>query len=603
MLKTVARLWGVAENEIETNFDPLILLMMEACAAELEKLGYDLSASQSRMLDRLADLLIPEASMSVKPASCIAQATPVEPAVKMDLLTRFYTTQQIQQVDTKATSKLDVFFTPVGEFPLFKVKLAYLFCGSRFYRVNDNNSKELIFETSGLASNGDEIWFAISADKGVQNLNGMSLFFDMRGHSEASAFYNSLHHALAFTGDNEMPLQPGYADKQQFDLNPTEMLVAGLDYSKKINRQIAGIYQKHFIHLAGNQSVASMGAGSVPDSWKHQLPQKVADQLAAESLIFIKLKLNRPFRQDALDTLVCGINAFPVVNRKFNTINYRTDELVNIVPVQVEGSFLDLQDITAANGNKYKFRTTAEGQDLQKGDALVRSTGVGKTSSREVREIIGSLMDAIRDESAYFTELSNEFIMTRFKEIGQILARLEDQVSRAKDNEPARHYILLRPQNAGETVYINYWTTNGQVANQVRSGTLLQPYNHTLVDAKTTGLLTNAVGGKATITEAEKKYVLRQQIASNGKIISAEDVKLVCMQIFGDKLKTVDVKKAIQVGTGAGEGFIRTIDVLLTMAPQVKETMQNEVDYLCSELEYTLENNATMVYPFRVVVL
>ena len=48
MVRTAARLWQVPENEIDTGFDPLILLMMEACAAELEKIGYDISASHSR---------------------------------------------------------------------------------------------------------------------------------------------------------------------------------------------------------------------------------------------------------------------------------------------------------------------------------------------------------------------------------------------------------------------------------------------------------------------------------------------------------------------------------------------------------------------------
>src|SRR5207237_605512 len=99
MLKTTARLWGVAENEIESNFDPLILLMIDACSAEFEKIGYDINASQSRLLDRLADLILPEALMGPKPASSIMHASPVDASVRLLPQTQFYTNQKIQRAE------------------------------------------------------------------------------------------------------------------------------------------------------------------------------------------------------------------------------------------------------------------------------------------------------------------------------------------------------------------------------------------------------------------------------------------------------------------------------------------------------------------------
>ena len=97
MLKTTARLWGVPENEIETNFDPLILLMIDACSSEFEKLGYNISASQTRLLDKLADLILPEALLGPRPSSCIMRATPLEATAKLASETQFLTTQRIQQ--------------------------------------------------------------------------------------------------------------------------------------------------------------------------------------------------------------------------------------------------------------------------------------------------------------------------------------------------------------------------------------------------------------------------------------------------------------------------------------------------------------------------
>jgi hypothetical protein len=35
--KNVARLWGYTETEAENNFDPLVSMLLGACATELEK--------------------------------------------------------------------------------------------------------------------------------------------------------------------------------------------------------------------------------------------------------------------------------------------------------------------------------------------------------------------------------------------------------------------------------------------------------------------------------------------------------------------------------------------------------------------------------------
>ena len=109
-------------------------------------------------------------------------------------------------------------------------------------------------------------------------------------------------------------------------------------------------------------------------------------------------------------------------------------------------------------------------------------------------------------------------------------------------------------------------------------------------------------GGKSGVTEAEKKNLLRQQLQSRGKIVSAEDVKLLCLQIFGDKLKHVDVAKGVQIGAGKADGFARTIDVSLTLNGDIRGEAQTEIDYLRSELEYALEKNASPVYPFRILI-
>jgi hypothetical protein len=151
-------------------------------------------------------------------------------------------------------------------------------------------------------------------------------------------------------------------------------------------------------------------------------------------------------------------------------------------------------------------------------------------------------------------------------------------------------------------IFVNYWTTNDEDANNIRAGININAVNNTLINSKKSQTLTGFSGGKKTVSESEKKTVLRQQLLSGGKIISAEDVKLLCVQLYGNKLKKVDVQKGVQVSHKTGEGFNRTIDVILTYSNLVNESLKNEMDNLYRELEFILKSNASPVYPFRIII-
>ncbi|WP_162903019.1 type VI secretion system baseplate subunit TssF [Taibaiella koreensis] len=596
MLKTAARLWEIPEGEIETNFDPLILLLLEACAGELEQIGAGISATQNRLIDRLAELILPEAMINAHPGSCIMQAQPVEARAMLDETTRFYTTQRIQQAGMTAYNR-DFYFTPVGSFQLLKTNLGYMKAGHKFYRFTASGQKELIGDT-GHSGASNELWLALTPEKGLNSFKGLQLFFDLKGHSESDLFYSSLLHAKAYAGEQALSLESGYYKGYQFELNLEEALSGGYHYSRKVHRQVAGVYARQFVNLAGDLQPVP---GDMPGAWTG-LPEKTLQSLQAEGLVFIRIVLGRMFQQETLDRLHCSINAFPVINRSLNTLHHRTDSRVNIVPMPIEGSFLDLQDVTGSPGGKYRINSSAGGRQVEEGEAIVRHGGVGKTNAREVREIIGSLTEAIRDESAYFSRMSNEFVLARLREITRILARLEDQMQVARDKKEALHYLLLKPKAAGESITVSYWTTNGTEAHVVKAGTSLTAFNHTLTPSRSAFTLTNVTGGKSTISDAEKKYILQRQLASGGKIISAEDVKLLSYQLLGDRIKKIAVRKGVQPGVGPNQGFQRSIDIFLTLAPRHSDSEQDEVGYLCRELEYYLSLHASPVYPFRLVL-
>jgi len=598
MVKTAARLWDVPDNEIETSFDPLVLLMIEACAAELEKIGYSISTTHTRLLNRLADLLIPESILGPTPGSCIVSSTPVEPTTSINEQHHFYITQQIENIAKGSRYKSDFYFTPIGTFPLHKAALAYFYTGNKLFGIGKTNNKDLLYTNDAIRAQAfAEFWLAITPDKELKSLKGLSFYFDLKGHSEAENFYNSLPSAQFWINGGETKLEKGYVDKNQFEMTPEQMLNAGHGYNSKLNRQVAAIYENRFLHIAEPLTVST---STMPDDW--QLPAPIAGQLKSKELIYIKVVLSRPFPHELVDRLTCSINAFPVINRKQNTANYRTEDWVNILPLPLSGIYLDLDSVVSSNGQPYKMRTASGTHQMAEGEAVVRSSGAGKTSSQDVKEMTAMLTESIRDQSAYFSEINNEFILTRLSEISKILARLEDNMASAENNIENNHYIMLRPKSSGDVVTIKYWSCNGEDANYIKAGGALNPHNHSLMGSKDTVLLTNVHGGRDGVSETEKKSLLKQQLVSRGKIVSAEDVKLFCAQLFGDKLKKVDVQKGVSSSADKNAGFMRTIDVTLWLDKQMLENRQGEVEYLRKELEHGLANNASVTYPFRILL-
>ncbi len=598
MVNTAARIWGVEESEIEHNFDPLAMLLIEACAAELEKIGHNITESHTRLLDNLAEIILPESMFGAVPASGILQAMPLDNSLEIGISTAFSLTQKIHRPATNSNETIDLHFSPIGKFKLFKTELAYLILGNKLFGIKENGSRELVFSPDKI-NNSNELWLLLSAEKIPETLNGLSIYFDLRSNSSANSFYNALSFAKCFINDNPVQVSKGFKFNEGIEIDHKEILMSGDDHSGKLNRKIGYIYQNRVLQITDQGKIVQ---SKVPAGWQDKFPLEIIKKMETEKLVFIKLEFQQNFPQEVFDIVSCSINAFPAVNKKLNSFNYKTDEWLNIIPIPVTGTFFDLASVKSEKGENYKIRPAAGATNVAVGEVIVRSSGVGKTSSQDVREMINNITETIRDQSAYFGQISNEIILSRLREIGKILTGLEDNMGNATDKKPQFYYLMMRPKRNGEMIFVNYWTTNDTDANNIKAGVAVTAVNNTLINPKKSQTLTSFSGGKNAVSEAEKRTILRQQLLSGGKIISAEDVKLFCMQLYGNKLKKVEVQKGVQVSNKAGEGFKRTIDVLLTYSNIVNESMKNEMDNLYYELEFSLQSNASPVYPFRIIV-
>src|SRR5688572_1947610 len=131
MLKNAARAWGYPETESEINFDPLVSMLLSACSVELEKISGEIESSRARILERMVQLLSPDAFTGALTAHAVATATPLEKKAELAEKTQFYFSGK----DDDPSSK-DVFFTPTASFPLTRAAIKFMATGSRLFRMN-----------------------------------------------------------------------------------------------------------------------------------------------------------------------------------------------------------------------------------------------------------------------------------------------------------------------------------------------------------------------------------------------------------------------------------------------------------------------------------
>lgn len=599
MVKTASRLWDIPESDIETNFDPLLILLFDACAAELEKTNRSIQATQNRLLDNMSEVLLPDAIMNVRPASCVIQAGVTDTKALINNTQRFSFINTLHQAGFKPY-QADLSFTPIGSFYLHQTSLAYLYFGGRLLACTGGTQRSVLHDAKAPGNTLiHELTLALQVEKPLTDIKGLQLFFDVRNHSQAGFFYDALKGATATLNNAPIAIQNGYFFNNDYELGIDDVLTdEGSTYTKKICRQTAWMYERHFLQVSGALPFESR---QLPESWVNELPQPVTQKLGAENLAFLHIQLSRPVPLQVLDRMVCAINAFPVINRNQKNLAEKTDGRMNIIPLPVDGDFLDIHNVYGPGGQEYKFRSAAHVEELNEGEAIIRSSGVGKSSSAQLRALIAGVIDAVRDESAYFSKMSNDFVTSRLKEINKTLIRLEDKMELARDNKDTLHYLMLRPKKAGDNVTVEYWTVNKpEHSQQIKPDTKFLVHNNAAIKTNTVVTLTNVAGARQGLTPKEKQYLLQRKITADEKIVSSEDVKLLCFQLFGDMLQKVETKKTVMPGAERSSGFQTFIEVKLTVK---QNSTFDETELLRRQLEYTLAQQASPIYPFKVVMI
>ena len=598
IIKKAAELWGYKEIEMDS-FDPIVKLLIEAFAGEFEKISYEINETQLRVIERLTGLINPELDV-VKPAHGILCTRAVDAGTRLNQDTQFLLKKTEDRSKSNGGQTAEVFLSPVDEFRVYNGTILY--CVSQRNAFSFENGIKKVFVIENDAKDFEEyttLWLGLDLEESFDSLEGLSFYFNWHNEPQKELFCQYLHLTEWYLNGQKLPTRVG--------LNP---LSAGtdaisleqlFDISKKLERQVSSLWNKYFITVTKiPENSDSKIKIKYPESFEKKFSPQELKQFKKE-LIWISIKFPEFCPPEIITNMVVAINCFPVVNRKINKINYRTQQLVNVIALETYDSFLAVKDVRNDNNKVYKGIPLAGLNEIEVATYTVRSA-INRLDQRQAQEILSYLLELLQDESASFASVGEDFLTSQIVELNQNIARLEQRLKRRSENKSSNPYMVLNSVSPGETLFIEYWSTQGEGANNIPAGTKAGLFSGSYLNNNFTFLMNTTTGGRAKPSGEQKINLLRKSLLSRDRIVTLEDIKIACREALTNKVRDIRVKKIFETGKTPSLGFIRTL--LIEIVPTDPNTYtDDEWANVCEELKNSLLSRSSANWPFKVVLI
>lgn len=595
LLKHAVEFWGIRST---ADLDPLVKLLIEALSAELFNLANDLRNTESRLLDRLARLLTPDILTAALPAHALLKAQPAE-ATDTVRSTQHFVHSGSRQKNSNDTR--DIFFTPVYDVPVHDIQVAYTATGGKIQSTDPQTGRKTYLPLKpGKLFPNNTLWVGLRVNKQVSSLDLLSLYFECHNYNFGESWYALL--ALAQCSINGHPysvrsglpyLQPASEQAQPLDEYETMHVIA---------KDTMAYYDKHYLNFTGQHiPLAGIEKEHHPAAWAGIAEDRVLLQLQ-EPLVWLQFTLPPLMQQSLLDDMDVYVNVFPVINRRLHSIKHRFKGIGNIIPVRAaqHESFLAVHRLTDSSGKLYtQVPYTHHGQQPQ-GAYTIRLGGAERFDNRNARETIDYLFELLRDESAAFSAYGYDFLTNALKNLQQGLTLVE-QKARQTLNEmtESTRYIILKPDEPTDTMHLEYWTSQGELANQLRVGSLLAQFESASLRPESIQLISKPVGGRVQTQAVNRLQAYKYSLLTRDRIVTTDDIRNFCMLELAGKLRSVEIEKGVMLSPHPREGLRKTTDIYLVPL-QANTWKEDEWQLLSRQLLQKLQTRSSMHLAYRV---
>ena len=364
-----------------------------------------------------------------------------------------------------------------------------------------------------------------------------------------------------------------------------------------IYNEINQFYQGNFFTLKGSiypEKEDSTNSNSFLASYF--LNGRITDE---KDIIWLQFKFYEVVTPKVLENVRIALNCVPAVNVRHTEDSTRIKGQLTIYPILGEDSFLDIDYISDNYKKRYDVKNYLSDDNIS---IVLRRGGVARFDERNALEHLQHLLGLIRDETASFSAIGNDFaIEEELKQIGQNLASIYQNIKEKNLSLNTSPFLIFSSNNKEMDINftISYWHTAGEEGNDIKTGISLvcDSENKTAINKAIT--VRPSLGGRRGLTTADKILEYRSALLSRGRIVTIADVKAFAKSHFKHTIKGLEVHKGTKKEVSLKGGFKRTIDIFLIKNKEV-EVNETEWEYLKDSFLIKLEKASANIYPYRI---
>ena len=596
MIKRASRMWGYSELESESSFDPVLELLLSACASELEKLRFEQENSRARITDRILEIIFPNQIVGVVPSQTLLQLTPVENNIQLSRYNHFKAVKNTQNIyDPTQVNTKDIYFSPTLEMKLTTAQVKYLLYGNKALQQESFFYQEEIARSERNIPSG-EFWIGLQAS-GVEKLEDLCFYIDVNNKEQKEFFTYYLQQVKVFSEGKEYELVEGY----NVPINSVEYedIIAknytGID---AIYNEVNQFYQGNFFTLKGTlyppQGEEKSVATTLLENYffNHNF-------MTEKDIIWLQFKFYEVISPKVLENVRINLNCVPAINIRHTEDYKRIKGQLTLYPLMGEDSFLDIDYIADNHKKRYDVKNYLSDDNIS---IVLRRGGVARFDERNALEHLQHLLSLIREETAAFSAIGNEYaIEEELKQIGQNLASIYQNIKEKNLSLNTNPYLIFSSNNREMDMNftISYWHTAAEEGNDIKTGVLLDcdSENKTAISRAIT--VRPSLGGRRGLTTSDKILEYRNALLSRGRIVTIADVKTFAKSHFKHTIKGLEVQKGTKKEISLKGGFKRTIDIYLNKNKEI-EVSETEWEYLKDSFLIKLEKSSTNIYPYRI---
>lgn len=600
VLKRAARSWGFSDVEMETSFDPVVSMMLNALSYELEKVANELEDSKTRVVERVLEIMFPEVTSGAKPARAIVHALPVENNIKVSLQNQMTINRRIHNL----YNPLEPIIKGIALSPTLEVKLAscevkYIAYERNLYTITNLFYKDSVRAYEHTLPAGEIVLGIELNDQNVLELEDLMLYIDIKNIHQKEMFHYYLKQAKCFHDNIEIKVEEGF-NAPINSLDVENIINRNYTHLSEIMQEVNDFYFDNFYTLKGILSYKDITEYSTEYKYFEDISQN-----ASKPIIWIKMIFPESLIPQIIDNISFTANCFPVINKKSHSISKSLDNFLSYVALETgDNIYLDIESVIDPFNSHYEIKEFKDGV-VEEGNAVLRAGGVSRFDSRTAAELLQNVLDLLKDETSSFSGLGKDFMNSSLVQISQLLASVEQQAKESsflKNNDP---YLMIKPKSDQYTdnmFQINYWSTCAEDGNDIKAGTALDCKDLFFVSNKVT-LMTNTVGGVNKQNNKDRILAYRNALLTRGRIVTFADIKAFGFNHFKNSITNIKIEKGTRKEISVKAGFSRTVDIFIKTNPEEKENLSNsEWEYICDSFMKNLKNRSSNVFPYRLFI-